>query len=92
MRWHFRLDGGDYLVESDGRQLAPPAPSPAPQNPAAPSPARPSQGGPADVTVTAPTRALTAFIFAGSDRDVDITGAPGPVRRFRRLITAIATV
>jgi hypothetical protein len=92
VRWHFRLDGGDYLVESDGRRWSLTAPSPAPQNPAAPSPAPPSQAGPADVTITAPTRALTAFIFAGSDRDVDIAGATGPVQRFRRLITAIATV
>jgi DNA-binding HxlR family transcriptional regulator len=92
VRWHFRLDSGDYLVESDGRRWSLTAPSPAPQNPAAPSPAPPSQAGPADVTITAPTRALTAFIFAGSDRDVDIAGAAGPVQRFRRLITAIATV
>ena len=92
VRWHFRLDGGDYLVESDGRRWSLTAPSPAPQNPAAPSPAPPSQAGPADVTITATTRALTAFIFAGSDRDVDIAGATGPVQRFRRLITAIATV
>jgi len=76
-RWHFRLDGADYLAENDGHQwsLATEAPS-----------------APADVTITATTHALTALIFAGSDADVDITGEPGAVRRFRQLISAMATV
>ena len=76
-RWHFRLDGADYLAESDGRQWsltarAPPAP--------------------ADVTITATTQALTGLIFAGSDTSIDITGETGPVQRFRQLIPTMATV
>ena len=76
-RWHFRLDGADYLAEGDGRHWslttgAPPAP--------------------ADVTVTATTQALTALIFAGSDAGVGIAGETGPVRQFRQLITTMATV
>ena len=77
-RWHFRLDGGDYLAESDGRRwsLAARAPS-----------------GPADVTITASARALARLIFTGADDDIDIVGEDEPVRRFRRLIgTMAATV
>ena len=76
-RWHFRLDGADYLAESDGHQwsLAAEAPS-----------------APADVTITATTQALTALIFAGSDAGIDITGKPRAVERFRRLISTMATV
>ncbi|MGH3253412.1 MAG: winged helix-turn-helix transcriptional regulator [Trebonia sp.] len=76
-RWHFRLDGADYLVESDGRQWSLSAKTPA---------------APADVTITATTHDLAAFIFAGSDRDINITGETGPVQRFRQLITIVATV
>jgi DNA-binding HxlR family transcriptional regulator len=65
-RWHFRLDGGDYLVESDGRQWA------------LTVKAQPAQ---ADVTITATAQALAAFIFSGSDSDIDITGETGPVQR-----------
>jgi DNA-binding HxlR family transcriptional regulator len=79
-RWHFRLDGGDYLVESDGHQWS--LTAEAPGAPAAP----------ADVTITATTQALTGLIFAGSDAGIDIAGEPGPVRRFRRLIGTMATV
>jgi len=46
---------------------------------------------PADVTITATAQALTALIFAGSDRDLVITGEPGPVQRFRLLIGTMAT-
>jgi len=76
-RWHFRLDGADYLAESDGHQwsLAAEAPS-----------------APVDVTITATTQALTALIFAGSDADIDFTGKPRAVERFRRLISTMATV
>ena len=76
-RWHFRLDGADYLAESDGHQwsLAAEAPS-----------------APADVTIIATTQALTALIFAGSDVGIDITGKPRAVERFRRLISTMATV
>jgi DNA-binding HxlR family transcriptional regulator len=76
-RWHFRLDGADYLVESDGRRWSLTAPAPA---------------APADVTITATTRALASLIFAGSDDGIAITGKPGPVRRFRELASALATV
>jgi DNA-binding HxlR family transcriptional regulator len=76
-RWHFRLDGGDYLVESDGRRWSLAAGAPA---------------GPADVTITATTQALTALIFGGSDAGIDIAGETGAVRRFRRLIGTMATV
>jgi DNA-binding HxlR family transcriptional regulator len=76
-RWHFRLDGGDYLAECDGQRWtvtagAPPAP--------------------ADVTVTAATQSLAALIFSGSDAGVDIAGDPAAVKRFRRLIGTMATV
>ena len=76
-RWHFRLDGSDYLAESDGQHWSlsmgtPPAP--------------------ADVTITATTQALTALIFAASDADLDITGETAAVRRFRQLIGTMATV
>ena len=76
-RWHFRLDGADYLAESDGHQWALAAEAPS---------------APADVTITATTQALTALIFAGSDADIDITGRPRAVERFRRLISTMATV
>ena len=52
-RWHFRLDGADYLVESDGHQWSLTAKAPT---------------APADVTITAPTQTLTALIFAGVRR------------------------
>ena len=76
-RWHFRLDGADYLAESDGHQWSLTLGAPA---------------APADVTITATTQALTALIFAGSDRDIAITGNSGPVQRFRQLISTMATV
>jgi len=76
-RWHFRLDGTDYLAESDGQQWSLAAKAPP---------------APADVTITATTQALAAFIFAGSDRDLDITGETEPVQRFRRLISTMAAV
>jgi DNA-binding HxlR family transcriptional regulator len=76
-RWHLRLDGTDYLVESDGHQWSLTVEAPA---------------GPADVTVTASTQGLTALIFAGSDTGIDITGETGAVQRFRRLIRTLASV
>ena len=76
-RWHFRLDGADYLAESDGRQWSLTAEAPP---------------APADVTITATTQALTGLIFAGSDAGIDITGETGPVQRFRQLISTMATV
>jgi DNA-binding HxlR family transcriptional regulator len=76
-RWHFRLDGTDYLVTSDGHQWSLSAEGPP---------------GPADVTITATAEALTKFIFAGSDLGLDITGETEPVQRFRQLISTLATV
>ena len=76
-RWHFRLDGADYLVESDGRRWSLAAGAP---------PAR------AEVTITATTQALTALIFAGSDTGIDITGETRAVQRFQQLIGTMATV
>jgi DNA-binding HxlR family transcriptional regulator len=76
-RWHFRLDGADYLADSDGRRWSLTTRAPA---------------GPADVTITATTQALRAFIFAGAEAGVDITGQSGPVQRFRQLIGTMATV
>ena len=76
-RWHFRLDGADYLAESAGQRwlLTTGAPS-----------------APADVTITGTAQALTALIFAGSDAELDITGDDEAVQRFRRLIGTMATV
>jgi DNA-binding HxlR family transcriptional regulator len=76
-RWHFRLDGADYLVQSDGHQWSLTATAPS---------------GPIDVTITGTTRSLAALIFAGSDAGLDITGETGPAQRFRRLITTLAAV
>jgi DNA-binding HxlR family transcriptional regulator len=76
-RWHFRLDGADYMAESDGHHWSLTAGTSAAH---------------ADVTITATTQALAALIFAGSDRDLDITGKTGPVQRFRQIIGTMATV
>jgi DNA-binding HxlR family transcriptional regulator len=76
-RWHFRLDGADYLAESDGHHWSLTARTPT---------------APADVTITATTQALAAFIFAQPDPGIDITGETGPVQRFRHLISTLATV
>jgi len=76
-RWHFRIDGADYLAESDGHHWSLAAEAPA---------------APADVTITATTQALTGLIFDGSDADIDITGKPRAVERFRRLISTMATL
>ena len=76
-RWHFRLDGGDYLAEGDagGWSLSANAPD-----------------APADVTITATSHDLAAYIFGGPDRGIEITGEAGQVERFRRLIGAMAAV
>ena len=76
-RWHFRLDGADYLVESNGRQWS---------LTAGPPPER------ADVTITATTQALATFIFARPDLDLDVAGDTKQVRRFRQLIRTVATI
>lgn len=76
-RWLFRLDGADYLAESDGHRWSLTAGAPS---------------APAEVTVTGTTQALTALIFAGSDAGVDLAGEPAAVKRFRQLIGTMATV
>jgi DNA-binding transcriptional ArsR family regulator len=76
-RWHFRLDGADYLAENDGHHWSLAARAPA---------------APADVTITATTQALAGFIFAGAEDGIDITGETGPVQRFRQLISTMAAV
>jgi DNA-binding HxlR family transcriptional regulator len=75
--WHFRLDGADYLAESDGHHWSLTTTVPE---------------ATADVTITATTQALAAFIFTGSDAGIDITGEPEPAQRFRRLIGTLAAV
>jgi DNA-binding HxlR family transcriptional regulator len=76
-RWHFHIDGSDYLAESDGHHwLLTTQASP----------------GPADVTITATTGSLAALIIAGSDHGVDITGDPAHSQRFRRLISMMSAV
>ena len=76
-RWRFRLDGADYLAESDGLRW---------------SLTTGVSSGPAEVTITGTTQALTALIFAGSDTGIDITGEPAAIARFRRLIGTMAAV
>ncbi len=76
-RWHVRLDGTDYRVESDGRHW---------------SVATGTPPAPVDVTVTGTTDALATLIFGGPGDDVTVTGAPAPVHRFRRLVGAMAAV
>jgi DNA-binding HxlR family transcriptional regulator len=76
-RWHFHIDGSDYLAESDGHHWLLTAGAPP---------------GPADVTITATTGPLAALIVAGSDHDVDITGDPAHVQQFRRLIGTMSAV
>lgn len=76
-RWHFRLDGGDYLAESDGHRWS--------LTTAVPS-------APAEVTITGTTQALTALIFAGSDTDIDIAGETAAIQRFRQLIGTMAAI
>jgi DNA-binding HxlR family transcriptional regulator len=76
-RWHFRLDGADYMLASDGQQWT--------LTGAAPS-------GPAEVTITATAATLAAYIFAGTDSGIEIAGESGPVRRFRQLVRSVAAV
>jgi len=74
-RWHFHVDGEDWLVVGDGRGWSLTAGAPT---------------TPVDVTITAATGALAAFLFARSESDVDITGDAGPVRQFRRMADTVA--
>lgn len=76
-RWHFRLNGADYLAGRDGRHWTLTAQAPA---------------TPADVTISGTTEALVALIFAGTDAGLDIAGDPEQISRFRRLIRAMAAV
>jgi DNA-binding HxlR family transcriptional regulator len=78
VRWHFLLDGADYLAESEGARWSLAAKAPA---------------GPVDVTISGTAQALAALIFTGSDTGIDIVGEDEPARRFRQLIgTMAATV
>jgi DNA-binding HxlR family transcriptional regulator len=76
-RWHFRLDGADYLAESDGQRwsLTTGVPDRA-----------------AEVSVTGTAQGLTTLIFGGSDAELDIAGEAAAVRRFRKLIRTMASV
>jgi DNA-binding HxlR family transcriptional regulator len=76
-RWHFRLDGADYLVESDGDRWSLTAAAPA---------------GPAEVTITGTAQALAGFIFGAPDPGLDVAGEAAPVARFRQLISTMAAV
>jgi DNA-binding HxlR family transcriptional regulator len=76
-RWHFRLDGADYLAESDGQRwsLTTGVPDRA-----------------AEVSVTGTAQGLTMLIFRGADAEIDIAGEAAAVRRFRELIGTMASV
>ena len=76
-RWHFHIDGSDYLAESDGRDWLLTAQAPP---------------GPADVTITATTGSLAALIITRSDHGVDISGDPAHIQRFRHLISTMSAV
>ena len=76
-RWHFRLDGHDYLVHSDGNRWRVSAEAPS---------------TPAEVTVTGTAAALVALIFNQSDRDLAIAGDAEAIRRLERLLATLATV
>ncbi len=76
-RWHFRLDGTDYLAESDGQRWSLSTGAP---------------GQAAEVSVTGTAQGLTALVFRGADGDLDIAGQTAAVGRFRRLIGTMASV
>ena len=76
-RWHFRLDGTDYLAESNGAQWS------VTGQPAAGTGRRHDDR---DHPV------LAALIFTGSDAGIDITGETGAAERFRQLISTMAAV
>ena len=79
-RWHFRFPDGGYLVECDGHRWSLAATAPQ---------------VPADVTVTATVETFTRFVFVPSgtsEPDIDVTGHPTAIRRFQRLIGAVADV
>jgi DNA-binding HxlR family transcriptional regulator len=79
-RWHFRFPDGDYLVECDGHRWSLTTTDPQAQ---------------ADVTVTATVETLARLIFAppaAPEPDIAIVGTTEAVRRFRRLIPALADV
>jgi DNA-binding HxlR family transcriptional regulator len=79
-RWHFRFPDDDYLVECDGHQWLLTTTDPEAR---------------ADVTVTATVETFAQFVFASPgapEQDIAIAGRTEAVRRFRRLIRAIADV
>jgi DNA-binding HxlR family transcriptional regulator len=74
-RWHFRIDGTDYLVESDGHRWSLTTTAPSTR---------------ADVTITATTDSLTGLIFAGRDLDVTgETGPVQRFRRLITTLAAV---
>ena len=76
-RWQLHLDGADYHVASDGHRWTVTVHEPA---------------VPPDLTITATTQSLAALIFSGTDAGVDVVGDAREARRFRTLITTLATV
>ncbi len=42
--------------------------------------------------MTATAEALAAYVFAGTDRGIQVAGESGPVRRFRQLVRSMAAV
>jgi len=79
-RWHFRFPGDDYLIECDGHRWSLTTTDPRAR---------------ADVTVTATVETFTRFVFAAPGApgaDIAIAGHTDAVRRFSRLIHALADV
>jgi DNA-binding HxlR family transcriptional regulator len=75
--WHFRIDGSDYFAQSDGHRWTLTIQPPA---------------VPADVTITATTGSLAAFVATGYDHDVEVSGDAAHTGRFRQLISTMSTV
>jgi hypothetical protein len=78
-RWHFRLDGADYLAESDGQRWSL-------------TTGVPGRAANVSVSVTGSAQGLTTLIFRGSDAEIDIAGEAAAVQRFRELIGTMASV
>jgi len=79
-RWHFRFPDDDYFVECDGHRWSLATTDPRAR---------------ADVTVTATVETFVQFVFAPpgtSEPDIDIAGDSEAVRRFARLVGALADV
>ncbi len=74
------------LPRSTARTTWPKATASTGHSPQKPRPPRPTSRSPR------PPKPWPAFIFAGSDAGIDISGETGPVQRFRQLIGTVATV